>query len=295
MSGIRENERRLLALDEPLPDVEPLADGELPEAVEEVRRAIGDTAPAGSPHEARRRLTEVLTQLRPGEIPASTWPLLDGIWATEARAADVTDIGSLSTLSTSRGRRTWRHRSALWRGDITRLGSAAVVNAANSGLTGCYIPWHSCVDNAIHTVAGPHLREDCGRVVALRGHPEPAGTATATRGWFLPARYVIHTVGPIVADRSPTEADANLLRACYVSCLEAASELKAARSIAFCSISTGVFGYPVADAARVATGAVARWLDENPEAIDLVIFVVFSSRDEAVYREVLALDGDTAK
>ena len=91
-------------------------------------------------------------------------------------------------------------RLRLWQGDITRLQVDVIVNAANSALLGCFVPLHRCTDNAIHSAAGVQLRLECDRLMQAQGHPEPTGCAKMTKGYNLPARYVLHTVGPIVRD-----------------------------------------------------------------------------------------------
>ena len=93
----------------------------------------------------------------------------------------------------------------LWQGDITRLKCGAIVNAANSGMTGCYIPCHACIDNCIHTFAGVQLRQDCTALMAEQGHEEPTGQAKITKAYNLPCDYVLHTVGPIVSGRVTRE------------------------------------------------------------------------------------------
>ena len=122
-------------------------------------------------------------------------------------------------------------RLALWRGDITRLAADAIVNAANSGMLGCWIPGHHCIDNAIHTYAGVQLRLECARLMREQGCEEPTGRAKATPAFNLPARMIIHTVGPI-ANGSPTAAHRTQLAQCYRSCLDAAAQ-HACRTIAF--------------------------------------------------------------
>ena len=173
---------------------------------------------------------------------------------------------------------------ALWQGDISRLAADAVVNAANSALLGCFIPHHKCIDNVIHSRAGVQLRLDCSRIMGMQGEPEPAGCAKITLGYNLPAKYVIHTVGPMVGVK-PTEADARTLRSCYVSCLNLAKEM-GLKSIAFCCISTGVFGYPNDEAAEIAVGAVRNWLLETGYDVK-VVFDVFLDKDAAIYADIL--------
>lgn len=141
-----------------------------------------------------------------------------------------------------------------WRGDITRLAVGAIVNAANSGMTGCYQPCHNCIDNCIHTYAGMQLRSFCSEMMVEQGYAEPTGQAKITPAYNLPCQYVIHTVGPIVQGKL-TQKDQDLLRSCYQSCLDLAEE-KGIESIAFCCISTGVFCFPNARAAEIAVETV---------------------------------------
>ena len=146
----------------------------------------------------------------------------------------------------------------LWQGDITTLKCDAIVNAANSGMTGCYIPNHRCIDNAIHTYAGVELRQYCEEMMERQGHPEPTGQARITPAFNLPCRYIRHTVGPIISDRV-TRRDRELLASCYRSCLKLAAEL-GLESVAFCCISTGEFRFPNRLAADIAVETVTDFL-----------------------------------
>lgn len=180
-------------------------------------------------------------------------------------------------------------RMALWRGDITTLRADAIVNAANSELIGCFVPCHGCIDNAIHTAAGVRLRLACADIVARRGGtPEPTGGVQVTPGFNLPAAHVLHTVGPVVEGGRPTARDRCLLASCYESALELAAR-RGLRTVAFCCISTGVFGYPPRDAAQVAVATVREFL-ANHESMG-VIFDVFSGSDYAIYQELLGRAG----
>lgn len=172
----------------------------------------------------------------------------------------------------------------LWQGDITTLECDAIVNAANSGMTGCYRPLHNCIDNCIHTYAGIQLRLRCGELMAAQGHEEPTGQAKLTPAYNLPSKYVIHTVGPIVEGRLNREHRA-MLASCYRACLEAAAE-NGCESIAFCCISTGVFGFPKRAAAEIAVRTVKDWKRENNSPIK-VVFNVFGNEDLAIYRDIL--------
>ena len=175
----------------------------------------------------------------------------------------------------------------LWQGDITRLRCGAIVNAANSGMTGCYVPNHACIDNCIHTFAGVQLRLDCAKLMAEQGHEEPTGQAKITKAYNLPCEYVLHTVGPIVSGHV-TEEDEQLLASCYRSCLGLA-EQNGVRSIAFCCISTGVFHFPNERAAEIAVETVQRYKAETGSGMK-VIFNVFKDLDRELYGRLLGAD-----
>lgn len=172
----------------------------------------------------------------------------------------------------------------IWKGDITRIKVGAIVNAANSGMTGCYQPCHNCIDNCIHTYAGIQLRNACAKMMEEQGYEEPAGQAKITSAYNLPCDYVIHTVGPIVQGKL-TKRHEELLKSCYRSCLALADE-NGVDSIAFCCISTGVFMFPNERAAEIAVDTVKKYKMENDSGIK-VIFNVFKDQDEAIYYRLL--------
>jgi O-acetyl-ADP-ribose deacetylase (regulator of RNase III) len=168
----------------------------------------------------------------------------------------------------------------LWRGDITTLQCGAIVNAANSGMTGCYQPCHSCIDNCIHTYAGIQLRNYCQDLMDRQGFPEPTGQAKITPAFNLPCNYVIHTVGPIVEGRL-TQAHRDQLAGCYRACLKLAEAYQVG-SIAFCCISTGVFRFPNDAAADIAVSTVKQYKAETGSRLK-VIFNVFKEADQQLY------------
>ena len=173
---------------------------------------------------------------------------------------------------------------ALFQGDITRLAADAIVNAANSQMLGCFVPGHSCIDNAIHSAAGLRMRVACYELMKEQGHEEATGQAKLTPGFALPARYVIHTVGPIVQDHV-TEKHRRELRSCYHSCLELARKHRL-RSVAFCCISTGVFHFPRREAAEIAVDEVREQQKTHGDA-PRVIFNVFQDEDRDIYEDLL--------
>ena len=172
----------------------------------------------------------------------------------------------------------------LWQGDITTLACDAIVNAANRALLGCFRPLHNCIDNCIHTYAGVQLRLECARIMEEQGHAEPTGTAKITPAYNLPSRYVLHTVGPIVGGYL-TRVHKEELASCYRSCLDLAAE-NGCESVAFCCISTGVFGFPKREAAQIAVKTVRDWKAERRSPVK-VVFNVFGDEDLAIYREIL--------
>jgi O-acetyl-ADP-ribose deacetylase (regulator of RNase III) len=164
----------------------------------------------------------------------------------------------------------------IWRGDITKLAVDAIVNAANSSLLG-----GGGVDGAIHRAGGPEILAACQELRRTQ-LPDglPTGQAVATTAGRLPARWVIHTVGPVYAKR---EDRSELLAACYRNSLRVADEL-GARSIAFPTISAGIYGWPVADATRIAVRTVL----STPCQADRVVLVAYGEAAEAAYREAWA-------
>lgn len=226
----------------------------------------------------QRRLLRSLMNLRPPMPldPAFLRPQ-DKLLSTEREEKGVVDGDRLPGTPSDQ-------RLALWQGDITRLKVDAIVDAGNSALLGCFCPCHGCIDNAIHSAAGLQLRDECGRIMKAQGHPEPAGRAKLTEGYNLPARYVLHTVGPVVG-RQTTARDRADLASCYRSCLELAAE-HGMKSVAFCCVSTGEFHFPHKDAAEIAVGAVKAFL-ETRSPVKRVIFNVFQDLDAKIYRGLL--------
>ena len=167
----------------------------------------------------------------------------------------------------------------------------AIVNAANSQMLGCFIPMHMCIDNQIHTYAGVQLREECShKMEELRAkygsyYEQPTSVPMITAAYNLPAKNVIHVVGPIVRNRLTSELEQELAD-CYTNVLNMCLENNL-RSVAFCCISTGVFRFPNKRAAEIAVGTVQKWLVENPNAMERVIFNVFKEEDKKYYEEIL--------
>ena len=224
-----------------------------------------------------KRLLRSLFNIRmPKNVTEEFLQIQDEYLQEENRRKGITNIADLEPV---------QEGIYLWQGDITTLKCGAIVNAANSQMLGCFQPCHGCIDNAIHTYSGVQLRCKCNELMKEQGLDEPTGQAKITPAYNLPCKYVIHTVGPIVGGYL-TQEDCELLKSCYLSCLKLAEE-NGVDSIAFCCISTGVFGFPQREAAKIAVDTIKEYKEENRSDI-MVIFNVFKDSDLAIYREVLA-------
>ena len=226
----------------------------------------------------RQLLRGLMNVRRPENIGAEFLQVQDEYLQGETAAKGVADIADLAPIQPG---------LYLWQGDITTLKCDAIVNAANSGMTGCYIPNHRCIDNAIHTYAGVELRLACEELMERQGYPEPTGQAKITPAFNLPCRYVLHTVGPIINGRV-TKEDEELLASCYRSCLELAAK-NSLESVAFCCISTGEFHFPNELAAEIAVATVKEFLKKQT-SVRKVIFNVFKDLDKAIYEGLLRTD-----
>lgn len=225
---------------------------------------------------SQRQLLRGLLNIRaPRRSSPDFLQIQDEYLQEKTSAKGITDVADLTPLQPG---------LYLWQGDITTLQCDAIVNAANSGMTGCYCPNHGCIDNAIHTYAGVQLRLACAEIMDRQGHPEPTGRAKITPAFDLPCRYVLHTVGPIISGRV-TKEDKELLASCYRSCLELTAE-KGLESVAFCCISTGEFHFPNELAAEIAVQTVKAFLKKQT-SVKKVIFNVFKDMDKALYEKLL--------
>lgn len=230
------------------------------------------------PTDAQRQkvLLRGLMNIRsPRAIHPEFQKIQDAYLQAETAEKGITDIADLSPIQPG---------LYLWQGDITTLRCDAIVNAANSGMTGCYVPNHRCIDNAIHTYAGVELRLACAELMEQQGYPEPTGTAKITPAFNLPCKYVLHTVGPII-DSPVTAQDEALLASCYRACLEKAAE-QDLESVAFCCISTGEFHFPNNLAAQIAVRTIKEFLSRQT-SVRKVIFNVFKDLDKQIYQQLL--------
>ena len=256
-------------------------DRRLTELVEAFKTDSGQYKDIETPRDVdgRRRLLRSLMNIRmPGYLSPEILQLQDEY--LHARAEEK-GIVTLADIPVTEG------VISIWQGDITRLAADAIVNAANSQMLGCFVPMHTCIDNCIHTFAGIQLRFECSRqMTRLRArygssYEQPTAVPMLTDGYNLPAKKVIHIVGPIVSGRL-TLAHEQDLADCYTNTLDMCAE-NGLRSLAFCCISTGVFRFPPERAAQIAVKTVRDWLVEHEGTMDRVIFNVFSDRDRNIY------------
>ncbi|MBD5511839.1 MAG: protein-ADP-ribose hydrolase [Lachnospiraceae bacterium] len=244
-------------------------------------------------YESKRMALRSLMNIRmPKEMAEDVVKVQDDFLALEAEEKGIVAISDIRTVKEQYGsRHPYGDKLSVWQGDITRLAVDAIVNAANSQMLGCFVPCHRCIDNAIHSAAGIALRAECNhkmnqkRIQYGSRYEEPTGQAMLTKGYNLPAKYVIHTVGPIVGYRL-TEQLRQDLRNCYESVLKCCVDNEI-RSVAFCCISTGEFHFPNEEAAKIAVETVTSVLHDFESKFDRIIFNVFKDLDKQYYEQLL--------
>ena len=251
-----------------------------------------DMVVPGDVESQRRALRSLMNIRMPGPMDADTLRLQDEYLAERAREKGIIRIEDIPTVKEAYGsRRPFADRLSIWQGDITRLAADAIVNAANSQMLGCFVPMHTCIDNCIHTFAGVQLRAACDRQMSVlrekygQDYEQPTAVPMLTEAYNLPAKKVIHVVGPIVEWGLTAALEADLAN-CYINTLDMCRE-NGLRSVAFCCISTGVFRFPNDRAAEIAVGSVTDWLSGHSGDMDRVIFNVFKDADKALYEKLL--------
>ena len=256
---MNQNERRIFLIQELLKENKRYEDMEIPQDFEE-----------------QRALLRALMNVRIAKnVDDEFIKVQDEYLKEEIKRKGIVDIDDLKPI---------KDGIYLWQGDITTLRCDAIVNAANSGMTGCYVPNHGCIDNCIHSFAGVQLRLECDEIMTKQGYGEPTGQAKITKSYNLPCKYIIHTVGPIINGKLTSE-DCDLLESCYKSCLELAVKNNL-DSIAFCCISTGEFHFPNDKAAQIAVKTVEEFMKKET-SLKKVIFNVFKDMDKEIYRKLL--------
>ena len=235
-----------------------------------------------STSESQRRLLQGLLNVRPPQpLDGAFLDDMDRLLQDETNRRGIVDGAGLPVVSDTMPARNLKNadRIVLWKGDISRLRVDAITNAANDRLLGCFQPLHNCIDNVIHSAAGPLLRQDCKAIMDIQRHREQTGDAKITRAYNLPSRFVLHTVGPIIGDEGVRDFQRRQLASCYRSCLSLADQLPSVRTVAFPCISTGVFNFPGEMAVEIAISSVTEWLGANRHHFDRVIFNVFLQED----------------
>ena len=243
--------------------------------------------------ESRQRLLRSLMNVRmPRPMAKDILLVQDEYLKERAEERGIVPLARIPSIAESLGsKRPFADTLSLWQGDITCLAVDAIVNAANSQMLGCFQPCHSCIDNCIHSYAGIQLRAECHRQMQVlrsrygREYEQPTAVPMMTDGYNLPAKKVVHIVGPIVYDGLTPKLESDLAD-CYRNTLDLCAE-NGLRSVAFCSISTGVFRFPKERAAEIAVRTVTDWLAAHPGRMDRVIFNVFSDRDRCNYEQKL--------
>ena len=234
-----------------------------------------------------RLLRSLMNVRMPGKLPSSVLEVQDAYLKERILENGIVQIADLPTAADQGSSHPHAEHISVWQGDITRLAADAIVNAANSQMLGCFVPMHSCIDNCIHTFAGVQLRAECSRKMnELRAkfgpeYEQPTAVPMLTDGYNLPAKKVVHIVGPIVSGRL-TKALEEDLADCYRSTLDLCLENEI-KSVAFCCISTGVFHFPNRRAAEIAVQTVTEWMDQHPGQMERIIVNVFKEEDKIYY------------
>lgn len=240
----------------------------------------------------RIALCSLMNIRMPRKMPEDIVKIQDEFLSEEAREKGIVSLADIKTVQEQYdSKHPFGDQISIWQGDITRLSVGAIVNAANSQMLGCFVPCHKCIDNAIHSAAGIELRAECNHKMNQRRirfgprYEEPTGQAMLTKGYNLPAQYVIHTVGPIVGYGLTKELRQDL-RNCYQNVLQCCVDHNI-RSVAFCCISTGEFHFPHDEAAKIAVETVTSVLEKQGNQFDRVIFNVFQELDKKYYEDLL--------
>ena len=244
-------------------------------------------------YEDRKKTLRGFMNMRmPKPVPEEIYQVQDLFLQEEAEEKGIIEWKRIPTVKRKYGSiHPFANKLSVWKGDITRLKVGAIVNAANSQLLGCFIPCHNCVDNAIHSASGMQLREECYSIMQKKrmefgkDYEEPVGSAILTKGYNLPAEYIIHTVGPVVDSKLNSEL-CGQLQDCYESVLKCAIDNEI-RTVALCCISTGEFCFPNEVAANIAVETVSEFLEKHNDKFDRIIFNVFKRRDLELYKNRL--------
>lgn len=246
-----------------------------------------------SPAEKKAAIRSLMNIRMPRELSDELKDLQDRYLQEESQEKGIVALADIPTIKEAYDSSLpYADKISLWQGDITRLQTGAIVNAANSRMLGCFVPCHRCIDNAIHSAAGMQLREECNRIMIRKrlqhgqSYEEPTGGAVLTSGYNLPCAYVIHTVGPIVYG-GLNDGLCQDLRNCYTNVLKCCVEHHIT-SVAFCCISTGEFHFPNEKAAEIAWETVSDFLKEHGDVMERIVFNVFQDHDRYIYEKIIS-------
>ena len=242
--------------------------------------------------EGKKRILRSLMNIRmPRKMAPAILEVQDEYLQDRIRENGIVTLSEIPAIADQGSTHPFADRISVWQGDITRLKVDAIVNAANSQMLGCFVPMHTCIDNCIHTFAGIQLRAECSRQMNLlrskygSDYEQPTAVPMLTDGFNLPAKHVVHIVGPIIQYQLTTELEKDQAD-CYRNTLDLCAE-NGLKSVAFCCISTGVFHFPNERAAEIAVQTVTAWLTEHPGQMERVIFNVFKDEDRKYYEAEL--------
>lgn len=242
-------------------------------------------------HRDKQTLYRALVNIRePKPISDEYLKIEDEYLKEELKKSKITNVKNIKTIKEKykKSRVTNSDVICLWHGDITKLKIGAIVNESNTKGLGCFIPNHKCVDNQIHTFAGVRLRLACDEIMKSMDYNLETGKAIITSGYNLPAKKVIHTVGPVVEAQVTDENEQGLAN-CYINSLELAIQNNI-RTIAFPCISTGIFDFPNVAASRIAIKTVDEFISKNKDKFDRVVFDLWTNDDFEVYEQNVKKD-----
>ena len=234
----------------------------------------------------KKSLYRVLVNIRQAKpISEDFLQVEDEYLQDELKKQNVTNVDDIKTINDQyqKSNLVNRDKICLWQGDITKLKIDAIVNAGNSQGLGCFLPNHNCIDNQINTFAGVRLRLACNKIMKDLNYNLETGKAIITKGYNLPAKYVIQTVGAII-DNEVTQEKIIELTNCYKNSLRLAIDNKI-RTIAFPCISTGVFRFPKNLASKIAISTVDKFISENRDKLDKFVFNLWSDEDVKIYEK----------
>ena len=243
--------------------------------------------------EKRKILRSLMNIRMPRSISKAVLEIQDEYLKTRAQEKGIVYLKDIPTVREAyKSEKPYSDILSIWNGDITRLAFDSIVNAANSQMLGCFLPMHFCIDNSIHTFAGIQLRAECCRQMnKLREkygyeYEQPTSIPLITEGYNLPAKNIIHVVGPVINGKVGAKQKQELAD-CYNNSLNLCKE-KNLKSIAFCCISTGVFHFPNNKASEIAVETVTNWLASNNHQMERIVFNVFKDEDRLLYEKLLS-------